>query len=128
MDTQQSRVGGALRTIGALCLIAWAIGFVAVGTTTDVWSAAWWIEQDPEPAVVPHYAGIDARAKAPNSASAESDGTVCNLEYQGCVPMASDVDCTGTPDDGPVYVRGPVRGIGADVYGLDPDHDGRGCE
>jgi hypothetical protein len=128
MDTEEKRVGGALRTLVALTLAVWAIGFVAVGSTTGTWTAVWWIEVDQEPEVVPHYAGIDARSAAPAASATPDDSVVCNLEYQGCVPLASDVDCTGTSDDGPVYVRGPVRIVGADVYGLDVDFDGIGCE
>jgi hypothetical protein len=52
----------------------------------------------------------------------------CHPNYSGCVPMASDVDCAGGSGDGPKYVRGPVRVIGHDVYRLDRDGDGIGCE
>jgi hypothetical protein len=44
------------------------------------------------------------------------------------VPIASDVDCAGGKGDGPAYVTGPVRVIGRDIYGLDNDKDGIGCE
>lgn len=53
----------------------------------------------------------------------------CHASYQGaCVPIASDVDCAGGSGNGPEYVRGPVRVVGPDVYGLDGDNDGIGCE
>ncbi len=53
----------------------------------------------------------------------------CHSSYTGaCVPLASDVDCAGGSGNGPKYVRGPVRVIGPDVYGLDRDRDGIGCE
>lgn len=52
----------------------------------------------------------------------------CNPNYTPCVPNASDVDCAGGSGNGPAYVVGPVRVIGVDVYGLDSDHDGIGCE
>jgi hypothetical protein len=53
----------------------------------------------------------------------------CDPNYGGaCVPIASDVDCAGGTGDGPAYVVGPVRVIGSDIYGLDHDHDGIGCE
>lgn len=55
-------------------------------------------------------------------------GSNCNPNYTPCVPNASDVDCAGGSGDGPAYVQGPVRVIGTDVYGLDSDHDGIGCE
>jgi hypothetical protein len=52
----------------------------------------------------------------------------CDPNYTGCVPIASDVDCAGGSGNGPAYVEGPVRIIGADPYGLDADGDGIGCE
>lgn len=53
----------------------------------------------------------------------------CHPSYEGkCVPFASDVDCAGGSGNGPAYVRGPVRVVGRDVYRLDRDHDGIGCE
>lgn len=53
----------------------------------------------------------------------------CDPNYTGaCVPIASDVDCEGGSGNGPAYVRGPVYVVGEDIYGLDADHDGVGCE
>lgn len=53
----------------------------------------------------------------------------CDPNYSGaCVPIASDVDCAGGSGNGPAYVQGPVRVIGTDIYGLDSDGDGIGCE
>jgi hypothetical protein len=52
----------------------------------------------------------------------------CDPNYSGCVPVASDVDCAGGSGNGPAYVDGPVRVIGDDIYGLDGDNDGIGCE
>lgn len=52
----------------------------------------------------------------------------CNPNYTPCVPNASDVDCAGGSGNGPAYVSGPVQVIGVDVYGLDRDGDGVGCE
>ena len=52
----------------------------------------------------------------------------CDPNYDPCVPVASDVDCAGGRGNGPEYVYGPVTVIGKDVYGLDRDHDGIGCE
>lgn len=52
----------------------------------------------------------------------------CDPNYRGaCVPIASDVDCTGGKGNGPAYVRGPVRVVGTDIYDLDRDGDGIGC-
>lgn len=52
----------------------------------------------------------------------------CDPNYSGCVPIASDVDCAGGSGNGPAYVYGPVRVIGSDIYDLDRDGDGIGCD
>jgi resuscitation-promoting factor RpfB len=52
----------------------------------------------------------------------------CDPNYSGCVPIASDVDCAGGSGNGPAYVTGPVRVIGSDIYDLDRDGDGIGCD
>lgn len=52
----------------------------------------------------------------------------CDPNYSGCVPIASDVDCAGGKGDGPAYVKGPVKVIGKDIYRLDREGDGIGCE
>jgi len=53
----------------------------------------------------------------------------CDPNYSGgCVPIASDVDCAGGSGDGPAYVRGPVTVVGTDIYDLDRDGDGTGCD
>ncbi|GIG90309.1 G5 domain-containing protein [Plantactinospora endophytica] len=52
----------------------------------------------------------------------------CDPNYGGCVPIASDVDCAGGSGNGPAYVSGPVRVIGEDIYDLDRDGDGYGCD
>ena len=53
----------------------------------------------------------------------------CHPSYRGaCVPAnASDVDCAGGKGDGPAYT-GRVEVIGPDVYDLDSDGNGIGCE
>lgn len=53
----------------------------------------------------------------------------CDPNYSGaCVPIASDVDCAGGSGNGPAYVRGPVTVVGTDIYDLDRDGDGTGCD
>ena len=52
----------------------------------------------------------------------------CDPNYKPCVPIDSDVDCAGGKGNGPSYVAGPVRVVGRDIYRLDADHDGVGCE
>ena len=63
---------------------------------------------------------------APSTSPNQSE---CHPSYVGaCVPRASDVDCASGSGNGPAYVRGPVRVVGTDVYGLDRDNDGIGCQ
>ena len=53
----------------------------------------------------------------------------CDPNYSGeCVPIASDVDCGGGSGNGPAYVYGVVKVIGIDIYDLDRDNDGYGCD
>ncbi len=52
----------------------------------------------------------------------------CDPNYTPCVPIASDVDCAAGSGNGPAYVQGRVTVIGEDIYGLDADNDGIGCE
>ncbi|MEU5943836.1 G5 domain-containing protein [Micromonospora sp. NPDC047548] len=53
----------------------------------------------------------------------------CHPNYAGeCVPIADDVDCLRNGGNGPKYISGPVRVIGEDVYDLDRDGNGIGCE
>ena len=53
----------------------------------------------------------------------------CDSNYSGaCVPIDSDVDCESGSGNGPSYVAGPVTVVGNDVYGLDRDGNGTGCE
>lgn len=64
---------------------------------------------------------------APAQPPAPSGG--CDPNYTGaCVPIASDVDCAGGSGNGPAYVQGPVTVVGTDIYDLDRDGDGTGCE
>ncbi|MFU1479137.1 hypothetical protein ACM25N_16045 [Roseovarius sp. C7] len=68
---------------------------------------------------------ITSLALLPQTAAAAE----CDPNYTGaCVPIASDVDCASGSGNGPAYVRGPVRVVGRDIYGLDRDNDGIGCE
>jgi hypothetical protein len=53
----------------------------------------------------------------------------CHPSYAGaCLdPNAYDYDCIGGSGNGPKYT-GRVRVVGPDVFRLDADHDGWGCE
>jgi hypothetical protein len=62
------------------------------------------------------------------------EALACDENYAACVPVASDVDCADTDtdvdadDDGPSYFAEPVGVVGNDVYNLDADHNGIGCD
>jgi hypothetical protein len=59
----------------------------------------------------------------------QQPSSACDPNYSGaCVPIASDVDCAGGSGNGPAYVSGPVTVVGNDIYGLDRDSNGTGCE
>lgn len=74
-------------------------------------------------------AAAAAIAPAPVRPAAPAAPSGCDQNYAGaCVPIASDVDCAGGSGNGPAYVRGPVTVVGSDIYGLDRDGDGVGCE
>jgi hypothetical protein len=52
----------------------------------------------------------------------------CHSSYSGCLnSRASDYDCAGGSGNGPYYTK-KVRVIGPDVFDLDRDGDGWGCE
>jgi hypothetical protein len=81
------------------------------------------------------YAASSGRAVRISAPAAKPKGSTggsarrCDPNYAGaCVPIASDVDCAGGSGNGPAYVAGPVRVIGRDIYDLDRDGDGIGCE
>lgn len=63
----------------------------------------------------------------PTTASAQNGA--CHPSYIGwCVPInRGDVDCLGGTGNGPNYV-GRVIVVGPDVFGLDDDGDGIGCD
>ncbi|WP_052226303.1 hypothetical protein [Microbacterium mangrovi] len=73
--------------------------------------------------------GYPTIAKVSAATAAIAAAPRCDPNYAwACVPIASDVDCAGGGGNGPAYVVGPVKVIGVDIYRLDSDHDGIGCE
>ncbi|MBP6995132.1 MAG: G5 domain-containing protein [Phycicoccus sp.] len=68
-------------------------------------------------------------APAPEPVPFAGTGGNCDPNYEGaCVRIDSDVDCAGGSGNGPSYVSGPVYVVGSDIYQLDRDGDGVGCE
>lgn len=62
--------------------------------------------------------------------SADAASKKCHSSYKGaCLKKnAGDYDCAGGSGNGPNYVRGPIRVVGADPFDLDRDGDGIACE
>ena len=82
-----------------------------------------------EAAAAAAAAAAASKAQTPVQPAVPAAPTGCDPNYAGaCVPIASDVDCAGGSGNGPAYVRGPVTVIGSDIYGLDSNRDGVGCE
>jgi hypothetical protein len=97
--TGMALVGVGLVAVVALAIVAGVTGFDPIG-----------LNEDSTPA-----AGAHGRNCDPNYAGACLD------------PNAYDYDCAGGSGDGPKYT-GPVQVVGEDVYGLDRDGDGTGCD
>lgn len=68
----------------------------------------------------------EAEAKEVEEAETEL-ASECDPNYSPCLKPASDYDCIGGSGNGPAYT-GTVEVIGSDIYGLDSDGDGIGCE
>jgi len=62
-----------------------------------------------------------------SEAGEAEEESVAGCDYNPCLAPASDYDCEGGSGDGPAYT-GTVEVIGTDIYGLDEDGDGIGCE
>jgi hypothetical protein len=62
-------------------------------------------------------------------ADSSQDSSECDPNYAGaCLdPESYDFDCEGGSGDGPDYT-GTVEVVGTDVYGLDRDGNGTGCD
>jgi hypothetical protein len=65
--------------------------------------------------------------KRAEEAEREEEETLAACDYNPCLPPASDYDCSNGSGDGPAYT-GTVEVVGVDIYGLDDDGDGIGCD
>lgn len=52
----------------------------------------------------------------------------CDVNYEKCVPVASDVDCKPGSGNGPKYLSSAKKVLKKDVYKLDSDKDKIACE
>ncbi len=93
-------------------------------TTTQPPTTTTTVEKPAAPPAPPVVQPAPKPVPAPVPAPASN----CDPNYTGCVPIASDVDCAGGSGNGPAYVSGPVKVIGSDIYKLDSNGDGVGCE
>lgn len=83
---------------------------------------------EPTPTATPAPTPVPTTVATPKPTPTKSTSS-CDPNYSGaCVPIASDVDCAGGSGDGPAYVVGQVKVIGTDIYRLDGDRDGYGCD
>ncbi len=66
----------------------------------------------------------------PSGSGADEDAgdgqapSTCHPSYVPCLPVVDDLDCAEVR----ALDAAPVEVVGEDVYGLDADHDGVGCE
>jgi flagellar hook assembly protein FlgD len=82
------------------------------------------------------YYGIRAHSlwrpvKIKKQHTASSAGANCTPGYSPCIPYkgGEDYDCGGGSGNGPYYAdNGPYTVTGSDIYDLDSDGDGIGCE
>jgi uncharacterized membrane protein len=74
-------------------------------------------------------AGAIATPASAATPAAKKPPKKCHPSYKGaCLdPNAYDYDCQGGSGNGPKYT-GKVRVVGPDVFGLDRDGDGWGCD
>jgi hypothetical protein len=73
---------------------------------------------------------VSTRWPTATTGPSSGDGGLCHPSYIGvCLRIGiGDYDCAGGSGNGPNYVRGPIRVVGSDPFGLDRDGDGWGCE
>lgn len=103
----------------------------AKAARVGLWAACRAATPTAAPAAALPSATAPAR-RAPSSAIAQpvTRGT-CHSSYAGtCIPPdVEDADCAGGSGNGPFYVRERnIRVTGPDVFDLDRDGDGIGCE
>ena len=71
--------------------------------------------------------GVAPQETPPSGESASPPAQDCTPGYSPCLPPAYDYDCIGGSGNGPAYT-GRVEVTGVDIYELDRDGDGIGCE
>lgn len=69
----------------------------------------------------------NSNPRFPSIPAEGNSGSDCTPGYDPCLPPASDYDCRKGSGNGPAYTD-RVYVTGPDIYGLDADGDGIGCE
>jgi len=89
----------------------------------------------PPPTTPPTVRRATSSTTAPRTAAAPTPAAApaskCHPSYEGtCIPPdVSDADCAGGGGNGPWYVKEKnIRVVGPDVFDLDRDGDGIGCD
>ncbi len=126
----------ALVVLAASGIAGWRIldGGGAIGGGTEVAGAVELPKIAGAPVTAPFRSDLDTSAFDRPVLPAAEPVPNCHPSYYPCVPFAANVRCAkaelpeGTVDDDEVIVARPVGVVGPDVYGLDPDGDGVGCD
>ena len=104
---------------------------VAVAEAREAQRGLWSGCAAPVATTVPAPPPTAAPTTAPPPPAAAPASGGCHSSYEGtCIPPdVEDADCAGGSGNGPHYVQEKnVRVVGPDVFGLDSDKDGLGCE
>lgn len=105
----------------------------AKASKRGLWKACAKTPLNPDKAIETGVSGPSPTAPTPPASTSPNTPpaapTKCHSSYEGaCLdPNASDYDCLGGSGNGPLYT-GPVKVVGPDVFRLDSDGDGLGCE
>ena len=131
-------IGGSILGLAVLGVIGQATGAgadsasttpPAAASTSTPAPAAPSPTSKPEPTTKAPPASKPAPAPKPEPTTKAPAAPACHPSYVGaCLdPSAADYDCIGGSGNGPEYT-GRVTVVGPDVFGLDRDGDGIGCE
>ena len=101
----------------------------ATASKRGLWKACPGTTLNPDRAIETSASGATVKPPPPPTSLPPAPTKQCHPSYTGaCLdPAASDYDCAGGSGNGPLYT-GKVQVVGPDVFRLDSDGDGYGCE
>ena len=101
----------------------------AKASKRGLWKACSGTTLNPDRAIETSASGPTVKPPLPPTPPLTPPTKQCHPSYTGaCLdPAASDYDCAGGSGNGPLYT-GKVQVVGPDVFRLDSDGDGYGCE